>query len=216
MLPSPLRWHFEGSDGRSLPRPSSYPRRSSLSSMQWRRGQGRGGPFEVAAGILPAVEGGSLPPGPAFEPSSTITTRTSIPPGETPSSTAGKMPAATVQGAGSLEMRPLLTTKRVPNCLSWRYIEKRQPSAAFISSIIGRKQWLALDGFGLPVSLADVMGNSCKSGDRNLGAGRPAAWECRARRAASETSSLCHRCRRGNFQHSTTKRSGWLSLSLHQ
>ena len=44
----------------------------------------------VAAGILPAVEGGILPLGPAFEASSMVTRRTSIPPGGTPGSTAGK------------------------------------------------------------------------------------------------------------------------------
>ena len=44
----------------------------------------------VAAGILPAVEGGILPPGPALEGRGTA-----IPPGKMPGSTAGRMPAAT-------------------------------------------------------------------------------------------------------------------------
>jgi len=51
----------------------------------------------AAAGILPAVEGGILPPGPALEFSSTVAWRTVNPPGETPGSTAGKMPAAGLQ-----------------------------------------------------------------------------------------------------------------------
>jgi hypothetical protein len=38
----------------------------------------------VAAGILPAVKGGILPPGPALEISSVVTRRASIPLGETP------------------------------------------------------------------------------------------------------------------------------------
>ena len=55
---------------------------------------------EVAAGVSPAVEGGILPPGSARElekaSSSSNPTEKSkpIPPGETPGSTAGKMPAA--------------------------------------------------------------------------------------------------------------------------
>ena len=44
----------------------------------------------VAAAILPAVEGGILPPSPALD-----TTRTAIPPGKMPGSTAGRMAAAT-------------------------------------------------------------------------------------------------------------------------
>ena len=45
----------------------------------------------VAAGILPAVEGGILPPGDGHESSGP----TAIPPGRMPGSTAGRMPAAT-------------------------------------------------------------------------------------------------------------------------
>ena len=58
----------------------------------------------VAAGILPAVEGGILPPGPALE-----WRRTAIPPGKMPGSTAGRMPAATGQSGGGNEMRTRLT-----------------------------------------------------------------------------------------------------------
>jgi hypothetical protein len=47
---------------------------------------------QVAAGILPAVEGGILPPGGAPH-----ACGTAIPPGKMPGSTAGKMPAATAQ-----------------------------------------------------------------------------------------------------------------------
>jgi 1,4-alpha-glucan branching enzyme len=49
----------------------------------------------VAAGILPAVEGGILPPGTAPESSDVA----AIPPGRMPGSTAGKMPAATSEPA---------------------------------------------------------------------------------------------------------------------
>src|SRR5688572_19943274 len=49
----------------------------------------------VAAGVSPAVEGGILPPGRASEISATSETSTRIPPGGTPGSTAGRMPAAT-------------------------------------------------------------------------------------------------------------------------
>jgi leucyl-tRNA synthetase len=52
---------------------------------------------DVAAGILPAVEGGILPPGAALESSSITAMRPAIPPGRMPGSTAGKMPAATTQ-----------------------------------------------------------------------------------------------------------------------
>ena len=59
----------------------------------------------VAAGILPAVEGGILPPGPALEFSSTVAWRMVNLPGETPGSTAGKMPAA--------GLRPRATSARL-------------------------------------------------------------------------------------------------------
>jgi hypothetical protein len=63
----------------------------------------------VAAGILPAVEGGILPPGPTPE-----RRRTAIPPGKMPGSTAGRMPAATVPSGGSAEMRPPPHPNRLP------------------------------------------------------------------------------------------------------
>ena len=56
----------------------------------------------VAAGIMPAVEGGILPPGGAPR-----ACGTAIPPGEMPGSTAGRMPAATAQVGGRVQMRPL-------------------------------------------------------------------------------------------------------------
>src|SRR6185503_891044 len=49
----------------------------------------------VAAGVPPAVEGGILPPGPTLENPSASNSATPIPPGGTPGSTAGGMPAAT-------------------------------------------------------------------------------------------------------------------------
>jgi len=49
----------------------------------------------VAAGILPAVEGDILPPGPASEISVASKPPSPIPPGWKPGSTAGRMPAAT-------------------------------------------------------------------------------------------------------------------------
>ena len=55
-----------------------------------------------AAGILPAVEGGILPPGPAPEYPCASAMRTTLPPGKMPGSTAGRMPAATVSQRGSL------------------------------------------------------------------------------------------------------------------
>jgi hypothetical protein len=57
---------------------------------------------DVAAGILPAVEGGILPPGvaPALFTDIDFLTRflqpTPIPPGRMPGSTSGKMPDATL------------------------------------------------------------------------------------------------------------------------
>ena len=56
-------------------------------------------PQTVAAGILPAVEGGILPPGAAPESSSATPIAPSIPPGRMPGSPAGKIPAATAQGS---------------------------------------------------------------------------------------------------------------------
>jgi excinuclease ABC subunit A len=50
----------------------------------------------VAAGILPAVECGILPPGPAPEARKRTPRAAALPPGRMPGSTAGKMPAATV------------------------------------------------------------------------------------------------------------------------
>ena len=50
---------------------------------------------DVAAGILPAVEGGILPPGSAHEFSTVSANTTTIPPGRMPGSMAGRMPAAT-------------------------------------------------------------------------------------------------------------------------
>ena len=55
---------------------------------------------QVAAGILPAVEGGILPPGPELQ-----CCGTALPPGKTPGSTAGRMPAATAQGGDGDKMR---------------------------------------------------------------------------------------------------------------
>src|ERR1035438_10752743 len=55
----------------------------------------------VAAGILPAVEGGILPPGGAPR-----ACGTAIPPGKMPGSTAGRMPAATAPVSGGVQMRP--------------------------------------------------------------------------------------------------------------
>jgi hypothetical protein len=52
-------------------------------------------PNDVAAGILSAVEGGILPPGPARELSTPVKFSTSFPPGRMPGSTAAKMAAAT-------------------------------------------------------------------------------------------------------------------------
>jgi len=50
----------------------------------------------VAAAILAAVEGGILPPGPEVRIGSGFPNHTPIPPGRMPGSTAGKMPAATL------------------------------------------------------------------------------------------------------------------------
>ncbi|HEU0038149.1 MAG TPA: helicase-related protein, partial [Verrucomicrobiae bacterium] len=60
----------------------------------------------VAAGILPAVEGGILPPGAALEISTRLELSRILPPGETPGSTAGRMPAATLPGVAELVVRP--------------------------------------------------------------------------------------------------------------
>jgi beta-lactamase regulating signal transducer with metallopeptidase domain len=98
--------------------------RWAASAMSWRRGEGsstrseipqvgvalrldavHGGPGHrepVAAGILPAVEGGILPPGAVLETSSPTATPTTVPPGRMPGSTAGKMPAATARDASWL------------------------------------------------------------------------------------------------------------------
>jgi hypothetical protein len=60
----------------------------------------------VAAGILPAVEGGIMPPGAAAPELSSVTPLgRAIPPGRMPGSPAGKMPAATVQGFGAVVSR---------------------------------------------------------------------------------------------------------------
>src|SRR5258705_5295873 len=50
----------------------------------------------VAAAILAAVEGGILPPGPEVRNGSDFSYHTPIPAGRMPGSTAGKMPAATL------------------------------------------------------------------------------------------------------------------------
>ena len=50
----------------------------------------------VAAAILAAVEGGILPPGRRRQIANDLPDRTALPPGKMPGSTAGKMPAATV------------------------------------------------------------------------------------------------------------------------
>ena len=50
----------------------------------------------VAAAILAAVEGGILPPGAEVRNGSDFSNHTPIPPGRMPGSTAGKMPAATL------------------------------------------------------------------------------------------------------------------------
>src|SRR5882724_13624591 len=61
----------------------------------------------VAAAILAAVEGGILPPGPEVRNGSDFSSHTPFPPGRMPGSTAGKMPAATLNtcraGRGGLD-----------------------------------------------------------------------------------------------------------------
>ena len=74
----------------------------------------------VAAGILPAVEGGILPPGPAPEPSSV----TAIPRGKMPGSTAGRMPAVTIAAWGILATAALLCAALTLRQLSyWKNTE---------------------------------------------------------------------------------------------
>jgi hypothetical protein len=58
-------------------------------------------PGDVAAGILPAVEGGILPPGALPESSNAVAMSPPLPPGRMPGATAGKMPAATAQGSAA-------------------------------------------------------------------------------------------------------------------
>jgi hypothetical protein len=58
----------------------------------------------VAAGILPAVEDGILPPGAAQDCPDAGRTRTGIPPGKMPGSTAGRMPTATTELAAWTEV----------------------------------------------------------------------------------------------------------------
>jgi multidrug efflux pump subunit AcrB len=65
---------------------------AAIRILRWGRKYSR---LTVAAGILPAVEGGILPPGPGPESSGVTTQPAAIPPGTMPGSTAGKMPAAT-------------------------------------------------------------------------------------------------------------------------
>jgi Cu+-exporting ATPase len=57
----------------------------------------------VAAGVPPAIEGGILPPGSSHDISSPLECRTFLPPGGTPSSTAGRMPAATMLPLTAIE-----------------------------------------------------------------------------------------------------------------
>jgi hypothetical protein len=64
-------------------------------------------PHPVAAGILPAVEGGILPPGPVSEVIDVQAMQPAIPPLETPGSTAGRMPAAPAQARAGAVMRPI-------------------------------------------------------------------------------------------------------------
>jgi multidrug efflux pump subunit AcrB len=65
---------------------------AAIRILRWGRKYSR---LTVAAGILPAVEGGILPPGPVPESFSVTSQPAAIPPGRMPGSTAGKMPAAT-------------------------------------------------------------------------------------------------------------------------
>jgi hypothetical protein len=55
--------------------------------------------IKVAAGILPAVEGGILPPGGASR-----AYGMAVPPGKMLGSTAGRMPAATAHVGGGIQM----------------------------------------------------------------------------------------------------------------
>ena len=74
----------------------------------------------VAAGILPAVEGGILPPGGAPR-----ACGTAIPPGKMPGSTAGRMPAATAQVGGSVQMRPQrVRRERVPHLSARTFLKE--------------------------------------------------------------------------------------------
>src|ERR1035437_4527407 len=70
---------------------------AAIRILRWGRKYSR---LTVVAGILPAVEGGILPPGPGPESSVVTTQPSAIPPGRMPGSTAGKMPAATPAESG--------------------------------------------------------------------------------------------------------------------
>jgi molybdopterin-containing oxidoreductase family iron-sulfur binding subunit len=103
----------------------------------------------VAAGILPAVEGGILPPGPTLESSS----RLAVPPGKMPGSTAGKMPAATAQGR--TYWRSLDELAETPEFRKW--VEHEFPSGATeLADPVNRRHFMKimsasflLAGFGL-------------------------------------------------------------------
>src|SRR5712671_2942584 len=57
---------------------------------------------QVAAGVSPAVEGGILPPGFTSGFAAFVKPPAAFPPGVTPGSTAGRMPAATRANSGPL------------------------------------------------------------------------------------------------------------------
>ncbi len=65
----------------------------------------------AAAGILPAVEGGILPPGPAIEAFGTVTKRAGMPPGETP----GFMRLKPVKPFSPAQQRRHLAAKNLPS-----------------------------------------------------------------------------------------------------
>jgi multidrug efflux pump subunit AcrB len=70
---------------------------AAIRILRWGRKYSR---LTVAAGILPAIEGGILPPGTGSDSASAAAQPTAIPPGRMPGSTAGKMPAATPAESG--------------------------------------------------------------------------------------------------------------------
>jgi len=92
---------------------------------------------------------------------------------------------------------------------------REKPEGGNLRRILDDASHSPLTALGSPPIISQVMSISRQVAKMFSDAWELAARDCGAEWALSTTLSLRHQSRRGNYQHSVPKRSGFLSLSLH-